>query len=139
MKFNEDLKYGKIGEGVILELIKKKNPDAILENGYQKGYDIYIPKKDLKIEVKTDRKSRHTNNIAVECSYKGMPSGIQTTQSKYWVVIFHDETWKYGVIESKKLYDLCQNISPIKAGDGAMCHLVPKDTFKHTCRAVQGL
>lgn len=137
--FDADLKVGKIGEETILTLIHKKYPKAYLGTGYQPKYDIFIPEKDFGIEVKTDRMSRKTGNVAIECEYKGMPSGIHTTKSKYWIIIFWDKTWKYGIIKTDVLLELCKRSSPIPAGQGAKVHLIPKDLFMVASRTVQNV
>lgn len=134
--FTDDLKVGKIAEGIVLDLIHNKYPKAYLKTGYEPKYDIFIPEKNYGIEVKLDRKSRQTDNVAIECEYKGMPSGIKTTQAEFWVIIFWDKKWKYGIIKVDDLLSLCQRSDPICAGSGAMCHLIPKNVWKGACRSL---
>lgn len=38
-----------------------------------------------KIEVKSDRLTETTGNVYIEYESRGKPSGIRTTQSKFWV------------------------------------------------------
>lgn len=81
--------------------------------GYEKGWDIDLTFGEIgeakvreilsgKIEVKTDRLARNTHNIAVEYSYKTKPSGIATTESKWWAFII-DENDTIILIETNRL------------------------------------
>ena len=64
-KFDLDLKYGKIREEQVAEMLLNR-----------------------KIEVKSERdKWQGTGNIAVEYESYGKPSGIKATESDYW---FHN-------------------------------------------------
>ena len=64
-KFDIDLKYGQLRE--------------------KKVHDIFINKK---IEVKTEREWWFkTGNIALEYECNGKPSGINATESDYWIQI----------------------------------------------------
>jgi hypothetical protein len=61
-RFDIDLAYGQIHEQQVADILGKS-----------------------KIEVKTERDIwRKTNNIAIEFSSRGKPSGIKTTKAKYW-------------------------------------------------------
>jgi hypothetical protein len=44
--------------------------------------------KDSTIEVKTDFMVDKTGNVAIEYESRGKPSGISTTQSSHWAIIF---------------------------------------------------
>ena len=64
-KFDMDLKYGKVREKLVADMLQ-----------------------DKKIEVKSERDIwQKTGNIAIEYQSYGKPSGIQTTESDYW---FHN-------------------------------------------------
>ena len=64
-KFDMDLKYGKVRERLVAEMLQ-----------------------DKKIEVKSERDIwQKTGNIAIEYQSYGKPSGIQTTEADYW---FHN-------------------------------------------------
>lgn len=62
--FSHDLKFGKLGEGLIADIFSNK-----------------------KLEVKRDNFICKTGNIAVEFESRGKPSGIATSQADYWVFI----------------------------------------------------
>lgn len=127
--FNSDLKYGKKGEKYILKVIQKKYPKAFMSTD-KCNWDIYVPETDAFIEVKTDRESKNTKNVAIECRYNGKLSGIESTISNFWFHIFYDNGWKYGCIKTVDLFSLCERSAPVPSGDGAMCHLIPKNVFK---------
>jgi len=86
--FKGDLKVGRIYEEMVLEIIKNKYPKAYIEDGYCKKWDIYIPEKEIGIEVKLDKKSKYTNNIVIEIEFNNKLSALSTTEAKYWVI--HD-------------------------------------------------
>ena len=86
--FNNSLHIGKSVEDIVCNKIKKKYPKAYVIKGYCKGYDIYVPETDIKIEVKQDKKSNYTGNFVVETEFNGEPSGVSTTEADYWV--FYD-------------------------------------------------
>ena len=67
-KFDLDFRHGVEGEGVLFDLIK---------NG--------------KVEVKRDRESYKTGNVAVEYNCRGEPSGIAVTEAEWWAFILDNE------------------------------------------------
>jgi hypothetical protein len=84
--FDRDLKIGKKYEQVVLDSVKEKYPQAYIEDGYCKDWDIYIPELKLGVEVKSDKKSMHTGNIVIEIQFNNKPSALSTTKAKYWVI-----------------------------------------------------
>ena len=77
--FEKSLYIGKSVEDVVCSKIKKKYPKAYVIQEYCKGYDIYVPETNIKIEVKQDKKSNYSGNFVVETEFNGKPSGISTT------------------------------------------------------------
>ena len=67
-KFDLDFRHGVAGEGMLFDLIK---------NG--------------KVEVKRDRESYRTGNVAVEITYRGEPSGIAVTEAEWWAFVLDNE------------------------------------------------
>jgi hypothetical protein len=67
-KFDLDFRHGVEGEGMLFDLIK---------NG--------------KVEVKRDRESHRTGNVAVEISCRGEPSGIAVTEAEWWAFVLDNE------------------------------------------------
>ena len=99
-KFDIDLKYGKVREQMIVDMLQ-----------------------DKKIEVKSERDIWQTSgNIAVEYESYGKPSGINSTESDYW---FHnlcigDETFATIVFETKNRKKIINNLDykrSVKGGD----------------------
>jgi len=71
----EQLKYGKYtAENWDIDLLRGINGEAEI-------LDILAGK----IEVKTDFQAYKTNNIAIEIESRGKPSGIQTSEAKWWI------------------------------------------------------
>ena len=84
--FKRDLQRGKFHENIILDIIKSKYSKAYIKEGYCKEYDIYVPEMNFGVEVKSDEKSKYTNNIVIEIEFNSKPSALSTTKAKYWVI-----------------------------------------------------
>jgi hypothetical protein len=84
--FKRDLKRGKQHENVVLNYIKAKYKNAYIKDGYCKEYDIFIPEVNFGVEVKSDEKSKYTNNIVIEIEFNNKPSALMTTKAKFWVI-----------------------------------------------------
>tara|TARA_B100001113_G_scaffold352852_1_gene355354 strand:- start:222 stop:677 length:456 start_codon:yes stop_codon:yes gene_type:complete len=82
-EFKESLVAGQELEELVLQHIRKDYPCSVRIPGKFPGYDIFIPEKDVKIEVKQDKKSLHTGNLVIETSMFGKPSGIMSTDAHY--------------------------------------------------------
>ena len=131
--FKESLKDGKKSEEAVLSIIKRKYPTAYIIDGYYKYYDIFIPEKNLGIEVKKDVKSQETGNIVVEIEFNGKPSALSTTRADYWVF---DDGECYIWIEPSKLRGIVHNFGQIRefVGKGdtksKKAYLMPKTLIK---------
>ena len=131
--FKESLKEGKKSEEAILSIIKQKYPTAYIIEGYYKYYDIFIPEKNLGIEVKKDVKSQETGNLVIEVEFNGYPSALSTTRADYWV--FYDGEC-YIWIEPDKLRSICPIFEEIRTfvgkGDtkSKKAYLMPKTMIK---------
>jgi len=84
--FHRDLARGKQIENKVLSLIRKKYPKSFIQDGYFKYWDIFIPELGVGVEVKSDEKSKYTNNIVIEVNFNNKPSALSTTKAKYWVI-----------------------------------------------------
>ena len=132
--FKESLKDGKKSEEAILSIIKQKYPTAYIIDGYYKYYDIFIPEKNLGIEVKKDVKSQETGNLVIEVEFNGYPSALSTTRADYWVF---DDGESYIWIETDKLRYICREFKEIRTfvGNGdtkpKKAHLIPKHIIKN--------
>lgn len=132
--FQKDLLTGQELENKILKSFHKKYPSAVLIPGKFKPYDIFIPEKDLKVEVKVDYKSQETGNIIIELYMFGKPSALLSTKADYWIIHTGVENlW----IKPKKILE-CILLNNIKVqdilGDGddqaKKACLIPINLFK---------
>ena len=83
--WEQALSFGKIVEKYVLSKIQKEYPKAFIRDGLWKQWDIYVPEKKLRIEVKSDVYSNKTGNFVVETSYGGRPSALTTSTADFWV------------------------------------------------------
>ena len=93
MSFQNDLNFGEQGELFVLEKLHYKYPKAYKVKGYYKEWDLFIPEKDVGIEVKSDRATHKTGNVVIENKYGGEPSGIETTKAAWWAYITKDNLY----------------------------------------------
>ena len=135
--FKESLKDGQKSEQAILSIIQKKYPTAEMMQGYYKYYDIFVPEKNLCVEVKKDVKSQETGNLVIEVEFNGKPSALSTTGADYWVF---DDGESYIWIEPYKLRDIVHHFGQIRefVGNGdtkpKKAYLIPKHIIKyHSC------
>jgi len=97
-KFDLDLKYGKIRESEIADMLQ-----------------------DSKIEVKSERDMwQRTGNIAIEYESYGKPSGIMATESDYW---FHnlcigDDKYATLVFKTKTLKNIIDSLDSVRTVRG---------------------
>ena len=97
MSFNSDLAFGNIYEKKLVEIIP--NESYLIKEGYFPDYDIEITNNNIMVtyEVKADRYTYKTNNIAIEFEFNNSPSGIATTTSDFYA---------YFVIKPYNLFEL---------------------------------
>ncbi len=117
-EFKESLESGIDLEEKVLELIRQDYPSAVRIPGKFKDYDIFVPEKDVKIEVKQDKKSQHTGNLVIETSMYGAPSGIMSTQADY---VYFDTGEELMIITPRKIFEciITHNVPLRKfVGDG---------------------
>lgn len=132
--FAKDLSVGQESEENVLKRIRDKYPTAVLVPGKFKPYDIFIPEKDLKVEVKVDLKSQETRNILIELRMFNMPSGLLTTQADFWIIY----TGKEYLWSTPKMIMECIMLNNIPSqeiygpGDDVKKHacLIPINIFK---------
>tara|TARA_R100000329_G_scaffold66881_1_gene58770 strand:+ start:4425 stop:4883 length:459 start_codon:yes stop_codon:yes gene_type:complete len=93
--FEEQLAIGLAEESRFLRLLNKHYKHAVKIEGSFKRFDFYVPELDMKVELKTDKKSNHTGNFVIETYHYGKPSGITTTTADFWV--FNDGRYYYWI------------------------------------------
>lgn len=132
--FKRDFSVGNQFEHKVLNKIQEKYPTAVLVPGKFKPYDIFIPEKDLKVEVKVDLKSQETKNILIELKMYGKRSGLLSTRADYWIIFTGKE---YLWTKPKKIIEciIMNNIPSQKvlgAGDDVKkdACLIPIHIFK---------
>jgi predicted AAA+ superfamily ATPase len=81
-----------------------------MAKGCCKEYDIIITKDNVKtkIEVKSDRMAHQTGNLAIEYESYGKPSGINATQSDYYIIFTKRYVYKMPVHHLKNLILGCR-------------------------------
>jgi hypothetical protein len=84
--FKQDLSIGKNYEEIILNRAKKDYPEAYIQAGKFKYWDVFIPEVNISLEVKYDERNQTSGNIAIECECNDKPSGITTTKADFWVI-----------------------------------------------------
>ena len=130
--WNKDKEKGEEVEKRLVEYLKKKYPKTKKINGKFKDYDIEVPEKDIKIEVKRDIGSNNSNNffIEYECNYK--KSGISSTKATHWVI--YDES-SFHWLKTSKLKALCEIYgnkwegTPNGGVSNVKAFLIPKDVI----------
>jgi hypothetical protein len=112
MNFKKDLKEALvIEEQVAQQIIENKNYTRVHHDTYNKGYDLHFTRPnqdDLFIEVKHDKMTQLTGNIAIEVSSRGELSGLSTTTSQFWVIVVNNVMW---IIPVEKLRYLVKHES----------------------------
>ena len=93
MSFQTDLAFGEQGELFVLKKLHYKYPKAYKVEGYCKEWDLFVPEKEIGIEVKSDRATHKTGNVVIENKYGGAPSGIETTKATWWAYITKDNLY----------------------------------------------
>ena len=109
-KFDIDLKYGQLREKQVHDIFSNK-----------------------KIEVKTERDWWHkTGNIALEYECNGRPSGIDATESDYWIQILAKGNKNHCMLvfevpELKKIVKKYKDQYTKMVGDGnrSKCVILP--------------
>ena len=101
--------------------------------GYYKYYDIFVPEKNIGVEVKKDVKSQETGNLVIEVEFNGYPSALSTSRADYWVF---DDGESYIWIETDRLRHICREFKQIRTFVGKgdtkekKAYLMPKNIIK---------
>jgi len=121
-KFDIDLKYGKIREKRVADLLGKEQE-----------------------EIKTERSWwRKTGNIAIEYEYRGKPSGIDKTEAKWWFHILELEKKEHCILifrvaRLKKIVKKYKATHTKNIGDyrASKCVVIPiKELFNEGCYSI---
>tara|TARA_Y100000310_G_C20514396_1_gene730458 strand:- start:414 stop:842 length:429 start_codon:yes stop_codon:yes gene_type:complete len=136
--FQDDLLVGEDLERHILKKIQRRYPQARKIEGYFKGYDLFVPELQIRIEVKRDIKSQETGNYVIETEFDGKPSALSTTEADYWVIFDGEcEIWTtpWRILEAVKGLVRREFIGK---GDtkSKKAYLCPKERIKKTAEFV---
>ena len=115
------------------EMVKNTKFDLDLQYGQLREQQVHDMFHNKKIEVKTERDWwKKTGNIAVEYECNGKPSGIDTTESDFWIHILSNGTSNYCklVFEVPRLKRIVEKYKPTHSrmiGDRGVsnCVLIP--------------
>ena len=134
--WKDDIVKGEDAEYRLLKYLRKKYPKAYKVKGNFKDYDIEVPEKDIKIEVKRDIGSQGTNNyfIEYECNYED--SGLSATKANYWV-IYDEQRWHWIKTNRLKalsiMYGRKWEGTPEGGVSNVKAYLIPKEIIKANC------
>lgn len=132
--FKRDLAFGNKYEKLALSYLEYDNVKHM--EGNFKEYDFIITRHDIeyKVEVKSDRLSAKTCNLAIEYECSNKPSGINATTANFWMYFIvydnKEECYKIPVDELKEIIKDCKTVA---GGDGyrARMYLLNKSKVKH--------
>lgn len=141
--FENDLAFGELYQRIYINELDLSGWRVIMPSGYLKEYDIQFiqmaTNKDSFVEVKVDRKTKDTGNLAIEFRCNGVPSGITTTKAHWWIHFVHTQSTYYKIPVSVLRRKIQQKkfLFTTRGGDGrrAELYVFPKDSFeryKHT-------
>ena len=132
MAFKRDLELGEKAEEYLVDKLKKELPTLKQLKRNFSGYDL-IDDNGYTIEVKFDRKSKATNNTAIEYEYKGQPSGINKTKAMEWIQIYYlQDQWVYSRIKTYNLKAFIKSngeyLTTLNGGDDKLSKMILMST-----------
>ena len=131
--FPSDLIGGLQAEAQFMELLKNSGNTGILKNEAKETselikWDIQCTNKKgshVRFEIKWDKMSTTTGNLALEFFGRSKPSGIDATTADYFVFLTGDEFFIYKTDNLKKMVR-AMNFRSICINNGtAYCYLMP--------------
>lgn len=140
--FRDDLPVARLTEKEVAKLLEERYNAEILEFGVTKKHDIKakIRGKEYTFEVKEDFYCKKSGNVAVEFESRGKLSGIQTSESDFYIYKIHtkDHGIKFILIKTedlKKIIEEKRYFRVVNGGDtgsNTMNYLFKYDVFiKH--------
>jgi hypothetical protein len=90
--FKKDLPIAEKSEKQVAEFLERSRGMKFLDKCNNSDYDIRMETKtgaEITIEVKEDFSCERTGNVGVEYSYRGRPSGIETTKADFYLYKVH--------------------------------------------------
>ena len=140
VQFRKDLTFGKQYEMLLIDLVEHTHFEMAPSGAY-KPWDIrfYDGDASMKVEVKADRMTGKTGNLAIEFECSGKPSGIATTDADVWAYFAPHASgckwWWIPVADIRAAIDGEQYSSIKSGGDGwrARMYLFPESVFAEHC------
>ena len=112
------------------EMVKNTKFDLDLQYGQLREQQVHDMFHNKKIEVKTERDWwKKTGNIAIEYECNGKPSGIDKTESDFWIHILSNGTGNYcklifEVPKFKRIVEKYKDTHSKMIGDRGASHCV---------------
>jgi hypothetical protein len=112
-------------------MVKNSKFDLDLQYGQLREQQVHDMFHNKKIEIKTERNWwKKTGNIAIEYECNGKPSGIDKTESDFWIQILANGTDNYCKLIFPRLKRLVEKYKPTHSkmiGDrnASRCVLIP--------------
>ena len=108
--FLTDLETGHKAEDWVLEELKGEFPTLHKTEGLNSHADL-IDDNGYSIEVKYDKRSSDTGNVAIEYNHGETPSGISTSKAMEWIVIYYlkGTGWVYARAKTSELRAFVKN------------------------------
>jgi Holliday junction resolvase-like predicted endonuclease len=126
LSFQTDAQFGYDAEDAVVEFLRSRGfTDVSRVRGEFGSYDIAgrnCAGIRTTYEIKHDRRSEQSGRVAIEVSFKGRDSGIQTTGADWWVLI-SGTTAFFARPATIKL--LIESKESFPAGDAARIKTIP--------------
>lgn len=125
--FINDLSFGKKYENILASYLQPFYTNINKIDGKFKEYDMICDDK-IKYEVKSDRLSIKTGNLAIEYMCNNKESGITSTQSDYYgyFIIKNSDEYDLYIIPTEYIKNKIKNKEykrTVKGGDGWRSHM----------------
>ena len=131
--FDIDYKFGNKFEKETKTILGGTDNFVIMEGEF-KAYDIIDKNTGIKYEVKSDRYTLSTKNLAIEFEYKKRGSGITTTESDfyyYYPTDYYENYYYYYIIPTSAIKDIIKKKpwKEILVKNNTKCYLIPEREF----------
>lgn len=102
--FYKDLDEGSRAELYIQEQLREQHPTIYKVEGKCVHYDL-ADREGYTAEVKLDKRSKETGNVAIEYRHRGVRAGISISKAKEWAIVYYlrGVGWVWSLIPTKEL------------------------------------
>jgi len=134
-QFKVELEPAKRAEDWVQKKLQEEFGPIIKADLKEVHFDLLVRKSGDTVEVKYDKKSRSTGNVAIELESYGNRRGIHRSKSTYYAIVCFNKSWGMCLIRTGRLKDMIEkeNYPEVMAGDNSVTKvkLVPvKDIIK---------